>query len=157
MLRNKTKDKAQEQKIPGVHDTVSRRDTMRNTNRMAQEWLLQNGYDYIWLKPHMDGRKNRHKETYLTTRGRFYQTDLYNLFDGICFDKTGRTVFLQLSTNKFHPVLRYEKFFSDKFDTYCLMLAAFKAGRTWEIRTKRILPPMRFENAEPVHKALGNN
>ena len=63
------------------------RQRMRFSNRKAVLWLLKNGYDDIWLKPHT-------KRTDLTyTQGEWYRViDLWNLFDGICFDDEGNII-----------------------------------------------------------------
>ena len=65
--------------IYGVNKRLHTRQRMRSSNRKAVLWLLKNGYDDIWLKPH--GR--RHDLVYNT--GEWYRAlDLWNLFDGIC-------------------------------------------------------------------------
>ena len=70
------------------------RQRMRFSNRKAVIWLLDNGYDDIWLKAH--GR--RHDLVYTT--GEWYRAlDLWNLFDGICFDKDENIIMLQIKTN----------------------------------------------------------
>ena len=50
------------------------RQRMRFSNRKAVLWLLKNGYDDVWLKPHT-------KRTDLTyTQGEWYRViDLWNL------------------------------------------------------------------------------
>ena len=122
---------------------MNRRQRMYHTNMLAKKWLLEHDFDHIWFKPHADTRKK--KETYTAKSGTHYQTDLYNLFDGLCFDNTGRVVFLQMSTGRFHPVQKYDEFFLDKDSTYCVMLCAIKK-KSWEIRPKYVWPPMRLEN-----------
>ena len=109
---------------------------MRNTNRLCREWLIQNNYDYIWFKPHMDTRKNKFKEIYYTKQGNFYQTDLYNLFDGICFDVNGILTFIQTTTTKWHPEGPYQKFMSGKKGFKILMLRARKVKHRWTVETK---------------------
>jgi len=67
---------------------------MRASNRKAVLWLLKNGYDEIWLKPHI------RRADLVYTRGEWYRAlDLWNLFDGICFDEDNNVVFLQIKTN----------------------------------------------------------
>ena len=127
---------------------MNRRDRMYETNKKAKKWLLDHEFDYIWFKPHHDSRKKKHKETYTTKQGVFYQTDLYNLFDGICFDNAGNVVFLQMSTGKFHPVKKYEDFFMDKDSCYCVLLCAVKNKNRWEIRTKYVYPPQSLVHVE---------
>lgn len=67
---------------------------MRASNRKAVLWLLKNNYDEVWLKPHI------RRADLIYTRGDWYRAlDLWNLFDGICFDEDGNIVFLQIKTN----------------------------------------------------------
>lgn len=115
---------------------LTRRNTMRNTNRLCRQWLLEHNYDYVWLKPHMDTRRSR-KDVYYTKEGVFFQTDIYNLFDGICYDPQGNLVYLQLSTTKYHSEEPYRKFFSNKIGK-CLMMRAVKKKNRWLIQTKEI-------------------
>jgi hypothetical protein len=54
---------------------------MRASNRKSVMWLLKNGYDEIWLKSHT------RRSDLVYTVGEWYRAlDLWNLFDGICFD-----------------------------------------------------------------------
>jgi len=103
---------------------------------MVREWLLENGYDYIWFKPHMDGRKKIHKETYHTKQGVFYQTDLYNLYDGICADRDGNPVFLQMSTTNWHPEKAYIEFMNINKGFKTLMFRAIKRKGRWSLEHK---------------------
>jgi hypothetical protein len=67
---------------------------MRSSNRKAVLYLLKNGYDEIWLKAH--GRR----QDLVYTRGEWYRAlDLWNLFDGICFDSDNNIIMLQIKTN----------------------------------------------------------
>jgi len=70
------------------------RERMRASNRKAVMWLLKNNYDEIWLKPHT------RRSDLVYTRGEWYRAlDLWNLFDGICFDENDNVVFIQIKTN----------------------------------------------------------
>ena len=73
---------------------MNRRERMRTTNKKIREWLLEKGYDDIWFKAH-----GKQKDMTFTQRGNYYSTDLWNLFDGICFDDQGNLVLLQMKTN----------------------------------------------------------
>ena len=118
---------------------MSRRDTMRNTNRLCREWLMKNGYDYIWLKPHYDSRKKMFKDFFYTReKGKIFSQDIFNLFDGICFDSVGYLVFLQLSTTNYHKVEPYLEFLKDKKGFRVLMLRAVKKANRWIVQTKEI-------------------
>jgi hypothetical protein len=117
---------------------MNRRKTMYNTNRLAREWLFRNGYDLIWLKPHLDARKKKFKDFYHTRQGTFYATDIYNLFDGMCFDSTGQITMLQISTTNFHSEEPYAKFMEGKKGFKILLIKAVKKGRSWLVKTKQI-------------------
>ena len=73
---------------------MNNRQRMRASNRKAVLWLLKNGYDEIWLKPHTK------RADLVYTVGEWYRAlDLWNLFDGICFDKDQNIIMLQIKTN----------------------------------------------------------
>jgi len=106
---------------------------MRASNRKAVMWLLQNGYDDIWLKPH--GR--RHDLVY--TRGEWYRAlDLWNLFDGICFDEGGNIVLIQIKTNAWPPKQPILDFLIDKKNLKVLAINVFKKGSRWEVKVRDI-------------------
>ena len=82
---------------------MNNRDRMRASNKQVRKWLLDNGYDDIWFKPH--GKRN---DYVFTQRGSYMAQDIWNLFDGIC--RIGsQIVFLQMSTTAWHP----DKLFKD--------------------------------------------
>lgn len=89
----------------------------------------------------MDTRKDKFKELYYTKQGNFYQTDLYNLFDGCCFDSCGNLVFLQMTTTKWHPEKEYVEFIKNRYGFRILMLRAVKKKIRWNIETKEISRP----------------
>lgn len=66
---------------------------MRASNKLVREWLLSNGYDEIWFKPH-----TKRNDVVFTQNGKYIATDLWNLFDGLCF-KNGDLRCLQMKTN----------------------------------------------------------
>jgi len=68
---------------------------MRASNKLVRDWLLENKFDDIWFKPH-----SKRNDLVFTQNGNYLATDLWNLFDGICFDKFGNIRFLQMKTNK---------------------------------------------------------
>ena len=103
---------------------------MRVSNRKAVLWLLENGYDDIWLKPH--GR--RHDLVYNT--GEWYRAlDLWNLFDGICFDREGNLVLLQIKTNAWAKEQPIKDFLSDKNNLIALSINV-KYGKKWTINIR---------------------
>ena len=67
---------------------------MRASNKLVRFWLLENGYDEIWFKPH-----SKRNDLVFTQKGNYLATDLWNLFDGICFSHDGLIHFLQMKTN----------------------------------------------------------
>uniref|UniRef100_A0AAT9JA81 ORF72 n=1 Tax=Nitrosopumilaceae spindle-shaped virus TaxID=3065433 RepID=A0AAT9JA81_9VIRU len=66
---------------------------MRASNLLVRKWLLENEYDEIWFKPH-----SKRNDLVFTQKGNYLATDLWNLFDGMCF-KYGTLWFLQNKTN----------------------------------------------------------
>lgn len=123
---------------------MNRRQRMYQTNKLAKKWLFQNDYDFIWLKPHLDNRRNHFKDWYHTKAGSIQQTDIYNLFDGFCFDHLGYLVFLQISTTNFHGIQPYEDFIMNKKGISILMLKAVKTKNKWIIKTKSFPSPTSF-------------
>ena len=82
---------------------------MRFSNRKAVLHLLGLGYDEIWLKPHV------RRADLVYTRGEWYRAlDLWNLFDGICFNPDGEAVYLQIKTNAWAKEQEIVDFMSDK-------------------------------------------
>jgi len=95
---------------------MNNRERMRASNKLAVNHLLKNGYDEIWLKPHTA----RNDLVYCQDR-KYLATDLWNLFDGICFgedlievDETNRNkaYYIQVKTNAWaaeEPILKFLK------------------------------------------------
>ena len=78
---------------------------MRSSNRKVVTYLLSKGFDDIWLKPH--GRR----QDLVYAQGTWYRAlDLWNLFDGICFDKTGHCFFIQIKTNAWASKKKLQEF-----------------------------------------------
>ena len=104
---------------------------MRFSNRKAVLWLLKNGYDEIWLKAHT-------KRTDLVyTVGEWYRIiDLWNLFDGICFDIDGNLVLLQIKTNNWAGEKEIEDFLSDKKHLKALSINVKGKGRVWNVMVR---------------------
>ena len=67
---------------------------MRTSNKMVREWLLRENYNEIWFKPH-----GNRSDYVFTKSGNYLATDLWNLFDGMCFSDLGNLYFLQMKTN----------------------------------------------------------
>ncbi len=77
---------------------------MRISNRFAIDDLLEKGFDQIWLKPHTARNDYVH-----TQKGTYMATDLWNLFDGICFGNS-TPYFMQIKTNAWAKRELFEKF-----------------------------------------------
>lgn len=75
---------------------------------MVREWLLKQGYDQIWFKAHTNK-----SDLVFTQKGNYLATDLWNLFDGICW-LGHRIVFLDLKTNNWGKKVLIEKFLENK-------------------------------------------
>jgi len=109
------------------------RQRMRFSNRKAVLWLLKNGYDDIWLKPHT----RRHDLVYTT--GEWYRAlDLWNLFDGICFDEGGNTVYIQIKTNAWPPKDPILEFKKGKQNIIVLCINVFKKNNKWDVKTRQL-------------------
>ena len=111
---------------------------MNHTNRMARQWLIANKYDYIWFKPHRDLRKKSNVEWYWHDGTMIQQTDLWNLFDGICIDRSGTITFIQTTTTNYHPEDPYREFMKGKNGFHIIMIRAVKKKNRWHIQTKEI-------------------
>jgi len=74
---------------------LNTRERMRASNKLVRFWLLENKYDQIWFKPH-----SKRSDLVFTQNGNYLATDLWNLFDGICFSPCGEIIFLQMKTNR---------------------------------------------------------
>lgn len=90
------------------------------TNDLARNWLLGDGYTNIWLKRH----DTRHPDSVWLKReplstGKMYvvrykAVDLWNLFDGMCFDDEGTLTFLQIKTDAWPNRIQITNFIEDK-------------------------------------------
>lgn len=99
---------------------------MRDNNTLAREWLINQGYSQIWLKQH-----NRHLDTVwdhnTAPEGQEMQVlkymaqDMFNLFDGICFDKKGYLTFLAIGV-AFKKIPQLETFLEGKKGFGVLMI-----------------------------------
>jgi hypothetical protein len=104
---------------------------MRFSNRKAVNYLLSKGYDDIWLKAH--GR--RHDLVY--TQGEWYRAlDLWNLFDGICFDKDGNAIFIQIKTNAWAAEKPIKDFICDKKHLIVLSINVKGSGKKWDVNVR---------------------
>ena len=104
---------------------------MRASNRKAVMWLLKEGYDDIWLKPH--GRR----QDLVYTRGEWYRAlDLWNLFDGICFDEGGNIVLIQIKTNAWPPSQPIFDFMRDKNNMKVLCINVFRKEGRWDVKVR---------------------
>lgn len=84
---------------------MNNRDRMKASNKLVRKYLLENGYDHIWFKPH-----GKHNDYVFTQKGTYMAQDIWNMFDGICFDITGNVIFLQMATNGWHTEKDFGKF-----------------------------------------------
>ena len=83
------------------------RKVMYATNKEVREWLLKEDYDEIWFKPH-----TKRSEYVFSSKGHYLATDLWNLFDGMCFNPNGKIVLLQMKTNNWAKEEPIKKFCS---------------------------------------------
>ena len=112
---------------------LNNRQRMRESNRIARETLLKEGYDQIWFKMHT----RRHDRIY-TQNGAYSALDLWNLFDGACFDIHGRVVFFQVKTNAWPKASDIVEFTKDKIGFDVLLLNVVKKGERWQVKKREI-------------------
>ncbi len=115
----------------------SRRKTMRNNNDLARNWMIKNGYEEIWLKPHTRFLDMVWKENVGTNHIqvlKYQAQDLWNCFDGIAWFK-GKLVFLAIG-DRWKKIDEIEKFTIGKSGFNILMLKVNKKKeveiRLWE-------------------------
>lgn len=108
------------------------RERMRASNRRAVNHLLSKGYDDVWLKAH--GRR----QDLIYTLGEWYRAlDLWNLFDGICFDKEGNIILIQIKTNSWAQEQPIKDFLKDKQNLIALSINVKGSGKKWEVLTRQ--------------------
>ena len=104
----------------------TKRDTMRDNNTLSREWLIKKGYTQIWLKQH-----NRHLDQVWDHNSapegediqvlKYMAQDMFNLFDGICFDSNGSLTFLAIGI-AFKKIPQLETFLKGKQGFDVLMI-----------------------------------
>jgi hypothetical protein len=62
--------------------------------------------------------------------------DLWNLFDGICFDKNGNIILIQVKTNAWAKGKDFVDFLSDKKHLKVLSINVKGKDRKWEVFTR---------------------
>ena len=127
---------------------MNTRQRMRFSNRKAVLWLLENGYDEIWLKPHI------RRTDLVYTVGEWYRAlDLWNLFDGICFDEGGNIVLIQVKTNAWASAKPINDWLKNKNNLIVLVINVKGKGKKWDILMRK------YENKQKrtVHRKRGRN
>ena len=66
------------------------RDRMRESNLRVRKWMLAHRFDQIFFKMHI-----RHQDTIYTQQGSYKALDLWNLFDGMCFNSADQIIFFR--------------------------------------------------------------
>ena len=108
------------------------RERMRQSNRKAVMWLLKNSYDEIWLKPHT------RRADLVYTRGEWYRAlDLWNLFDGICFDENDNIILLQIKTNAWAKAKPLEDFVKTHKNIRVLSMNVKGENGKWNVYTRK--------------------
>lgn len=78
---------------------MKNRQRMRVSNQLTIDYLLENGFDDIWLKPHTWLKDYVYTQKLKASKKRYYKaTDLWNLFDGIAFIQH-KPHYIQIKTN----------------------------------------------------------
>lgn len=118
---------------------------MRASNKLAREWLLSNGFDEIWFKRHTRKpdrfyTKDLHlvkERGIMVQRPYYYGIDLWNLFDGICFDtETHSVVFFQVKTNNWPNPKAYKQF--KYLSIVILFINVKKVKNKWVVETRTL-------------------
>ena len=107
---------------------------MYASNKLAREWMLNNGYNHIWFKAHL-----KRKDKIYTTAGTYQATDLWNLFDGIAIsEQFGQVTFFQVKTNAWPSEDPYLNFYSIKNSegTAILFINVKKEKNHWVVKTR---------------------
>jgi hypothetical protein len=105
---------------------------MRFSNRKAVLWLLKNGYDEIWLKPHI------RRTDLVYTAGEWYRAlDLWNLFDGICFNDGGDLILIQIKTNAWASAKPISDWLKDKNNLIVLVINVKGKGKKWDVMVRK--------------------
>lgn len=112
---------------------MNRRQRMYKSNDKAREFLIKNGYDQIWLKAH-----TRRQDTIFTQHYNYKATDLWNLFDGICF-KDGHLYFLQIKTDAWPPLKPIFEFKSMHYPMGRVLLANVKKKKNRIVVVTRLV------------------
>ena len=103
------------------------RQRMRISNSHAVQHLLQQKYNHIWLKAH-----TKFKDRVVCQDHKYYALDLWNLYDGLCFDSKGFLWAIQVKTNawaKAKPIIDFQKVYKIK----CIVLNVKKVGSRWKV------------------------
>ena len=104
---------------------------MRISNGHATKFLLKNGYNQIWLKAH-----TKFKDRVQCQDSRYYALDLWNLFDGLCFDSKGYLWAIQIKTNawaKASDIVDFQKNYKIK----SIVLNVKKSGSRWKVLERK--------------------
>ena len=101
---------------------MKKREQMRESNKKAREFLFGEGWDFLWFKTHVDGRKKRGLDLVYTKDGKITPClDPYNLFDGMGWDAAGVFWFFQVKTDKWPPEAELLAFSTGKLE--CRIMA----------------------------------
>ena len=107
---------------------------MRKSNSYVREWLLKNRFDHVWFKPHRDGRKKQNWEMVYRSNGEIYgQLDIFNLWDGLCFDPTGTLVMFQVKTGSWASEKKIKKFMKNKSGFIGMVFNVRKKDNRWKV------------------------
>lgn len=82
----------------------TKRQTMRESNKTATEYLLKLGAEHIWIKPHY-----RFNTDCVCSDYTYKMQDIFNLFDGLCSYKNNLWG-IQIKTRKMDDKAKYQEF-----------------------------------------------
>ena len=104
------------------------RERMRASNQRAIKWLLDNGYDEIWLKQH----GQRQDKVYRSNGVHYFALDLWNQYDGACW-KEGELYFLAIKTNAWQSERNMRSWLQDKFGIHAIAINVKKVGKRFKV------------------------
>ena len=86
---------------------MNTRAKMRRSNQKAIKHLLANGFDAVWLQPHL-----RWDTVSYFSDGKFKSKDMFGVGDGVAIKK-GKMFLIQVKTNTKHDMNKFKSFCED--------------------------------------------
>ena len=110
---------------------MNTRERMRQSNKKAVKWLLENGYDEVWLKAH-----TKFSDLVYSNFGNYKALDIFNLWDGIAITQEDGVFFIQIKTNswaKEQPIIDW----CTKYKAKALSINVKRYKEEWNVMVRR--------------------